>query len=77
MTAPDPFAVPRVEALSDNLGGMKFLTKLNMTKGFWQISLDSESIPSTGFVTPTGHLTVALYEFRFAQSTCHESYLNG
>src|SRR5688572_20635379 len=47
--------MPRVEMLIDKLGGAKFMTKLDLTKGFWQIPIEHNSIPLTGFVTPNGH----------------------
>ena len=31
------------------------MTKLDMTKGYWQIPLRPEDVPLTGFLTPHGH----------------------
>lgn len=36
----DPFPMRRVEVLIDKVGGINFLTKLDFTKGFWQILMD-------------------------------------
>jgi hypothetical protein len=47
--------MPRVDTLLDKLGGAKYMTKLDMTKGYWQIPIAKEDIPLTGFVTPNGH----------------------
>lgn len=55
VTVPDPFPMPRVEALID-----KFMTRLDMTKRYWQIPISSESIPLIGFATPHGH-----YQWKF------------
>ena len=55
VTVPDPFPLPRVEDLLDRVGQAKFLTKLDMTRGYWQVPLDEESIPISAFVTPFGH----------------------
>lgn len=52
--------MPRVEALIDRVGKEETMSKLDMTKGYNQISIDRESIPSTGFVTPHGH-----YQWRY------------
>ena len=39
----------------DHVGQAKFLTKLDMTRGYWQVPLVEESIPISAFVTPFGH----------------------
>jgi len=51
----DHFPMPRVDDLLDKLGGTLFMTKLDMTKGYYQVSLSPASIPLTGYVTPKGH----------------------
>jgi hypothetical protein len=60
LTVADPFPMPRIDSLLDKLGGAKFMTKLDMTKGYWQIPIAESSIPLTGFVTPSGH-----FQWRF------------
>ena len=55
VTVPDPFPLPRVEDLLDRVGQAKFLTKLDMTRGYWQVPLDEESVPISAFVTSFGH----------------------
>jgi serine protease inhibitor ecotin len=60
LTVADPFPMPRVESLIDKVGKAKFLTKLDATRGFWQVPINSQSIPLTGFVTPHGH-----YQWRY------------
>ena len=53
-TEPDPFPLPRIDDLLDKIGKAKFLTKVDMAKGYYQVPMDKESIPLTGFVTPFG-----------------------
>jgi len=36
-TVPDPFPLPRIEDLIDRVGKAKYLTKLDMTRGYWQV----------------------------------------
>jgi len=55
VTVPDPFPIPRVEDLLDRVGQSRYLTKLDMTRGYWQVPLDAASIPISAFVTPFGH----------------------
>lgn len=55
VTIADPFPMARVEDLIDRVGKAKYLTKLDMVRGYWQVPLDEESIPLSAFVTPFGH----------------------
>ena len=50
--------MPRVEALLDWLGTARSFTTLDLTKGYWQISLSPGSKGKTAFSTPYG-----LYQF--------------
>jgi len=54
-TVPDPFPLPRIEDLIDRVGKAKFLTKLDMTRGYWQVPLDDHSVPISALVNPFGH----------------------
>ena len=42
--------MPRVEVLIDWVGHSKFLTKIDMSRGFWQIPIKEESKKYTAFV---------------------------
>ena len=55
LTEPDPFPMPRIDALLDRLGGVTFMTKLDMTKAYFQVPIVPAHVPLTGFVTPHGH----------------------
>ena len=54
-TVPDPFPLPRIEDLIDRVGKAKYLTKLDMTRGYWQVPPDDPSVAISAFVTPFGH----------------------
>jgi hypothetical protein len=60
LTVPDPFPLPRVEDLVDRVGQAKFLTKVDMTRGYWQVPLTDNSCPISAFVTRSGH-----YQWKF------------
>jgi len=60
ISVPDPFPLPRIENLVDKVGRAKYLTKIDMTRGYWQVPLDELSVPVSAFVTPTGH-----FEWRY------------
>lgn len=55
LTVKDRYPLPLIEDHLDRLGKAKYFTTLDMATGFHQISLEEESIPLTGFVTPEGH----------------------
>jgi len=66
VTEPDPFPLPRIDDLLDKVGKAKFLTKLDMAKGYHAVRCDDESIAMTVFVTPFGF---------FAGNTCRLGYV--
>ena len=50
----DAFPLPVVEELISTIGKVKYLTKFDLSRGFYQIQLGEESEPLTGFCTPFG-----------------------
>jgi len=40
-----------VEDLLDRVGEARYLAKLDMTLGYWQVPLDEEFVPNLAFVT--------------------------
>ena len=54
ITQPDPFPLPRIDDLIDKVGKAKYMTKLDLSRGYWQVPMDEESIPISAFVTPFG-----------------------
>ena len=54
----DPEPMPTAEQLFQKLSGDKFFSKIDLSKGYWQITIPEEEIPKTAFVTPDGS-----YEF--------------
>ena len=58
LTVFDPEPMPTAEHLFQKLSGDKFFSKIDLSKGYWQITIPQEEIPKTAFVTPDGS-----YEF--------------
>ena len=50
--------MPTAEHLLQKLNGDKFFSKIDLSNGYWQITIREEDIPKTAFVTPDGS-----YEF--------------
>ncbi len=49
------YPMPRVDELIDRLGRARFISTLDLTKGYWQVPLTEEAKPKTAFSTPSGH----------------------
>ena len=54
----DPTPMPTAEDIFQKMSKAKYLTKLDLSKGYWQIPVAAKDIPKTAFVTPDGS-----YEF--------------
>ena len=58
ITEVDPEQKTTAEDLFRRLSGKKYLSKIGLTKGYWQITMAAEDVHKTDFVTPDGQ-----YEF--------------
>ena len=54
----DAYHMPRIDDLIDRLGTAKFMTTLDLTRGYWQVPVAEDSRQHTTFTTPFG-----LYQF--------------
>ena len=52
VTAADPYQMPRVDDLLDRLGRAKFLSTIDLTKGYYQVPVREINRDKTAFVTP-------------------------
>jgi hypothetical protein len=59
VTKTDSFPIPRVEACIDQVGSCKYITKLDLLKGYWQVPLTERAREISALVTPDG-----LYQYR-------------
>jgi hypothetical protein len=60
VTTPDKYSLPNMQHLSTFLHGSKIFTKLDLSKGYYQVPMNEGDIPKTAIITPFG-----LYEFLF------------
>ena len=74
----DPEPILSSDDLFTKLGGSKYFSKLDLSKGYWQIKVKDEDVKKTGFVTHDGHyLWIPDYsfwsdEFRWNPSKSHK-----
>ena len=56
ITEVDPEPMTTAEDLFRRLSGKKYLSKIDLTKGYWQIPVAPEDVHKTAFVTPEDHI---------------------
>ncbi len=51
----DGYPMPRVDELLDRLGKARYISTIDLTKGYWQVPLSTSSREKMAFSTPSGH----------------------
>ena len=54
VTIKDSFPLPRIDDILDAIGSSKFLTQIDMLKGYYQIPLSENAKQMSAFITPFG-----------------------
>ena len=54
VTVPDPYQMPNIEDILSKVSEATWFSKLDMNRGFYQVSLDPVSQPKTAFCSPWG-----------------------
>ena len=54
VTIPDPFCMPLIDDILDNVGDCPYLSKLDLAKGFYQVPIQPDDKDKTAFCTPFG-----------------------
>lgn len=63
VTKPDSSPLPRMEDCIDRVGSAKFVTKLDLLKGYWQVPLTPRASEISAFVTPDNFLQYTVMPF--------------
>ena len=58
ITEVDSEPMTTAEDLFRRLSGKKYLSKIDLTKGYWHIPVAPEDMHKTAFVTPDGHTSL-------------------
>ncbi|KAL0172150.1 hypothetical protein M9458_032461, partial [Cirrhinus mrigala] len=71
ITKADSFPLPRVEDCVDRVGSSRYVTKLDLLKGYWQVPLTPRASEISAFVTPDAFMqyTVMAFGMRNAPAT--------
>ena len=59
ITKTDSYPIPRIDDCIDRVGHAKYVSKLDLLKGYWQVPLTEGAKRVSAFVTPSG-----LYQYR-------------
>ena len=54
MTQVDAYPMPRIDDILDQVGQARYITTLDLAKGYWQVPVAEEDRPKTAFITPRG-----------------------
>ena len=57
VTEPDHYPLPNIQDITNVLGGSKVFSKIDLTKGYFQVPVAKEDIPKTAITTPFGTYT--------------------
>ena len=63
LTSPDPYQMPRIDEILDQLAEASFLSKIDLTKGFHQIPIHKDDSEKTAFCTPWGKYSYVFMPF--------------
>ena len=69
ITISDPQPMPKLEDIINKLGKAQYLSKIDLTKGFWQIPLTDNAKIKSAFVTPFGHFQFKVMPFGMVNSS--------
>ena len=61
VTQPDPYMIPRVQDLLDRISQARWLSKLDLNNGFYQIPLVPDSVCKTAFCSRKFKFTRMLF----------------
>ena len=59
MTQVDAYPMPRIDDILDQIGQARYITTLDLARGYWQVPVAEEDRHKTAFTTPLG-----LFQFR-------------
>ena len=54
VTKTDTYSIPRIDDCIDKIGNVRYVSKLDLLKGFWQVPLTERAKEISAFVTPDG-----------------------
>ena len=59
----DAYPMPRIDEMLDAIGNAKYISTLNLAKGYWQIPMDKQDCEKTAFSSPLGLFQFTMMPF--------------
>ena len=69
-TVKDSYVLPNLHDFTASLAGKKFFSKIDLSKGYWQIPMHPDSIPLTSVITPFGCFEFLRMPFGICNAGC-------
>ena len=65
----DPYSMPRIDQILDDVASARYMSTFDLTKGFYQVPLSPESKGKTSFVCPFGQFVYNVLPFGLQNSS--------
>ena len=65
----DPYVMPRIDTIIDQVSNARYISTLDLTKGFYQVPLEPSSRPKTSFITEFGQFQFTVLPFGLQNSS--------
>ncbi len=75
LTVPDCFPLPRMEDCADTIGSAKFVSKLDLLKGYWQVLLTARASDISAFLTPDDFMQYCILYISLLIISCIIEYV--
>ncbi|MCO5763134.1 MAG: reverse transcriptase domain-containing protein [Chromatiaceae bacterium] len=75
ITLRDPYGMPTIDELRDQISGATYFTNLDLTKCYWQFAVNPGDVPKTAFTAGRGHWEFLKMPFGLqnAPATCQRA----
>ena len=77
VTLGDPYPLPHIEDLINDIGKAKYITTLDLTKGCHQVPMESDSKLKMAFITPYGNYQFITMPFGLVSAPSTFQWLMG
>ncbi|KAL5517219.1 hypothetical protein EMCRGX_G002722 [Ephydatia muelleri] len=67
----DAYPMPRIDEMLEQLGTARFISTLDLTRGYWQVPVAKEARHKTAFVTPFGLYHFNVMPFGLQGAPCY------
>lgn len=71
----DPYPMPRIDEQVERIGRARYISTLDLCKGYWQVPLEKKSRENTAFRTPIGLLQFTTMAFGLYGATATFQWL--